>query len=112
MTFNSLGISICVAVVLSGTLMNKPVSAQQSATACDAYARNYAQNASRQGKVIGGGVVGGIIGLGIGAATGAAGVGAAIGGGLGAVGGGARRQQDAKRIYRAAYQDCMAGRVR
>jgi hypothetical protein len=112
MTLDSRGISICVAVLFSGTVVIQPARAQQSATACDAYARNYAQHASRQGKVIGGGVVGSIIGLGIGAATGAAGVGAAIGGGIGAIGGGARRQQDAERMYRAAYQDCMAGRVR
>ena len=40
MTLNSLGISICVAVLVSGTVMTQPAEAQQSATACDAYARN------------------------------------------------------------------------
>jgi hypothetical protein len=99
------------ALVLIGAFAT-PVRAQQSQIACDAFARNYAQQASRQGKVIGGGVVGSLIGLGIGAATGGAAVGAAIGGGVGVIGGGAQRRKDAERIYRAAYNDCMAGRIR
>jgi hypothetical protein len=83
-----------------------------SATVCDAYARNYARDASRQGQVLGRGAVGSLIGLGIGAATGGAAVGAAIGGGVGVISGGARRQNTADRMYQAAFQDCMAGRVR
>jgi hypothetical protein len=83
-----------------------------SATACDAYARNYARDASRQGQVLGRGAVGSLIGLGIGAATGGAAVGAAIGGGVGVISGGARRQNTADKMYQAAFQDCMAGRVR
>lgn len=83
-----------------------------SATACDAYARDYARQASRQGQVVGGAARGSLIGLGIGAIAGGGGVGAAIGGGLGVIGGGARRQNTADRMYQAAYQDCMAGRVR
>jgi hypothetical protein len=83
-----------------------------SATVCDAYARNYARDASRQGQVLGRGAVGSLIGLGIGAATGGAAVGAAIGGGIGVISGGARRQNTAERMYQAAFQDCMAGRVR
>ena len=42
----------------------------------------------------------------------ASGVGAAIGATAGLVGGGAARQKRAQQIYAAAYQDCMAGRVR
>ena len=53
-----------------------------------------------------------IIGLGIGAATGGAGAGAAIGAGVGLIGGGAKRQKTADQMYNAAYQDCMADRVR
>jgi len=87
-------------------------SAQPSAVACDAYARNYAQNTSRQGQVLRGGAVGSLIGLGIGSITGAGGAGAAIGAGIGAIGGGIRRGASADRTYNAAYQDCMSGRIR
>ena len=48
--------------------------------------------------------------FGIGAIAGGAGVGAAIGATVGAIGGGARRNATADRMYAAEYQDCMAGR--
>src|SRR5215470_9563400 len=83
-----------------------------SAIACDNFARNYANNASRQGQVLGGGAVGSLAGLGIGAIVGASGVGAAVGATVGMIGGGAKRQSTAQTMYNAAYQDCMAGRVR
>jgi hypothetical protein len=84
----------------------------QSAKACDAYARKYAHNASRQGQVVGRGAFGSLVGLGIGAAFGGPGMGAAIGGGVGVISGGSARQRTADRMYNAAYQDCMAGRIR
>jgi uncharacterized protein YcfJ len=83
-----------------------------SATVCDSYARDYAQRNSHQGQVLGRGALGSLVGAGIGAAFGGAAIGAAVGGGLGMIGGGAKRQQTADRMYNAAYQDCMAGRVR
>ena len=83
-----------------------------SAVACDSYARNYASNASRQGQVLRGGAVGSLVGLGLGSITGAAGVGAAIGAGVGIIGGGIGRSSTADRMYNAAYQDCMSGRLR
>lgn len=83
-----------------------------SATACDSYARNYAYNASRQGQVLRGGAVGSLVGLGLGSITGAAGAGAAIGAGIGIIGGGIGRSATADRMYNAAYQDCMTGRIR
>jgi hypothetical protein len=83
-----------------------------SAVACDNYARNYSQNASRQGQVLGATAGGSLIGLGIGALAGGAGVGAAVGATVGLIGGGARRSETADRMYNAAFQDCMAGRVR
>jgi len=86
-------------------------SAQPSALGCDSYARNYAQGTSRQGQVLRGGAVGSLVGLGIGSITGAGGAGAAIGAGIGAIGGGIRRGASADRIYNAAYQDCMSGRI-
>jgi hypothetical protein len=88
------------------------VAQAASARLCDSYARDYAERNSRQGQVIGRGAVGSLVGLGIGAAFGGAGVGAAIGGGVGVISGGAQRQKTADQMYRAAYQDCMAGRVR
>jgi hypothetical protein len=85
-----------------------------SAIACDNFARNYAQHASRKGQMLGGGAMGSLLGLAIGAATGGAGLalGAAIGGTVGMIGGGSVRQKAAQQMYSAAYQDCMAGRVR
>jgi hypothetical protein len=41
MTFNFLPMA-CVAVLVSVSFLAVPARAQQSATACDAYARNYA----------------------------------------------------------------------
>jgi hypothetical protein len=82
-----------------------------SAMACDAYARDYAQRASMQGQALGRGAVGTLVGAGIGAAFGGAAIGAAVGGGMGLISGGASRQQTANRMYTAAYQDCMSGRV-
>lgn len=87
-------------------------SSRPSSIVCDSFARNYAQNSSRQGQVFKGAGVGSLVGLGIGALAGGAGIGAAVGATIGGIGGGARRQADADRIYAAAYQDCMAGRVR
>ena len=39
-------------------------------------------------------------------------VGAAVGATVGLIGGGSRRRETANRMYNAAYQDCMAGRIR
>ena len=100
----------CVALLLSA-LGTSPSFAQSSAS-CDAYARDYAHNASRQGQVLRGGAVGSLVGFGIGSFAGAAGTGAAIGAGIGMVGGGLRRAGSADRLYRAAYDDCMAARRR
>jgi hypothetical protein len=86
-------------------------TSQRSARYCDSYARDYAQNASRQGQVLGGGAKGSLLGAGIGAIAGGAGVGAVVGATVGIIGGGARRQNTAERMYNAAYQDCMTGRL-
>jgi hypothetical protein len=83
-----------------------------SAVSCDSYARNYASSSSRQGQVLRGGAVGSLVGLGLGSITGAAGVGAAIGATVGVIGGGIGRSSTADRMYNAAYQDCMSGRIR
>ena len=106
--------TICTIVCATGLLIGSAgvdVAMAQSATACDAYARNYAKNASRQGQVLGRGAVGALMGAGIGAAFSGAGAGAAIGGGVGVISGGTSRRKTADRMYRAAYQDCMAGRI-
>jgi len=86
-------------------------SSRRSAVSCDNYARNYSENASRQGQMLGGAAMGSLVGLGIGAIAGGAGVGAAVGAGVGLIGGGARRQNTASKMYNAAYQDCMSGRI-
>ena len=86
--------------------------AQTSAVMCDHYAHNLAQQRSAQGQMLGGAATGSLVGLGIGALFAASGVGAAIGATAGLVGGGSARQKRAQQIYAAAYQDCMAGRVR
>jgi hypothetical protein len=85
-----------------------------SAIVCDNFASNYAQNASRKGQMLGLGAGGSLLGLGIAAATGGGSLalGAAIGGTVGLIGGGSVRQKTAQQMYSAAYQDCMAGRVR
>jgi hypothetical protein len=87
-------------------------SSRPSSRLCDSYARDYAERNSRQGKVLGGAAKGSLLGAGIGALAGGAGAGAAIGATVGVIGGGARRRGDMDRMYNAAYQDCMAGRVR
>jgi len=87
-------------------------STRPSAVTCEHYARSYAQQASTQGQMLGGAARGSLLGLGIGAIAGAAGTGAAIGASIGAIGGGARRESAFQSIYNAAYQDCMAGRIR
>jgi hypothetical protein len=61
--------------------------------------------------MLGGAAKGSLLGLGIGAIAGASGVGAAVGAGVGLIGGGARRHADSQRLYNAAYQDCMSGRI-
>ena len=86
------------------------IASTQSSGACDSYARSYAQNGSRQGQVLRGGAIGSLVGLGLGSIGGAAGTGAAIGAGLGMIGGGVKRAGTADRLYRDAYNDCMAGR--
>jgi hypothetical protein len=91
--------STCVGIALA-----------QSSDACDRYARSYAQNESRQGQVLRGGAIGSLVGLGLGSIGGAAGTGAAIGAGIGMIGGGVKRAGTADRLYRGAYDDCMAGR--
>jgi len=85
-----------------------------SATVCDAYARNYATQTSRQGQIVGGAFVGSLIGLGIVAATGGTALlgGALVGAGIGGMAGGTVRNDTANTIYRAAYNDCRAGRIR
>jgi hypothetical protein len=106
---------MCVpkALLSAGLLLSfvEVASAAPSAMACDSYARNYAANSSRQGQVLRGAAVGSLLGLGIGAIAGASGVGAAVGATVGVIGGGAKRQATAQRMYDVAYQDCMAGRV-
>lgn len=99
---------------LGAWLLMTGVADAQSASAvrCDNYARSFAQNNSRQGQVLGSTAVGSLVGLGIGAIAGGAGVGAAIGAGVGLIGGGARRQATFQQMYNAAFQDCMAGRIR
>jgi Glycine zipper len=98
--------------LLAAAASGNPAAAAQSAMACDTFARNYATNTSHQGQVLGRGAVGSALGAGIGAAFGGPAVGAAVGGGIGLISGGARRKQTSEKMYNAAYQDCMAGRVR
>ena len=91
----------------------EPASAA-SAQVCDAYARSQAKKNSRQGQVLGGTIVGTAVGVGIVAVTGGAALPAAavVGGGIGGIVGGSSRKKEADKIYRAAYQDCMAGKVK
>lgn len=108
---------ICSVVLLSTGALSIDAGAQSSRSrpssmACDSYAQNYAQGGSRQGQVLGGAAKGSLLGAGIGALAGGAGVGAAVGATVGVIGGGSRRRETANRMYNAAYQDCMAGRVR
>jgi hypothetical protein len=106
----AIGISFCVAAATPAVAIAQ--GSRPAAVACDNYARNYANYASRQGQVLRGGAVGSLVGLGIGSIGGAAGAGAAIGAGIGVIGGGIRRSTGAERMYNAAYQDCMSGRIR
>lgn len=110
MSSASMRCGVAVATLLLGLAAANPARAQ-SARYCDDYARGYAQRNSAQGQALGRGAVGSLLGAGIGAAFGGAAIGAAVGGGLGLVSGGAQRQQTANRMYNAAYQDCMAGRI-
>ena len=104
-------IGLSLGVAAGATDASIAQGSRPSAVACDSYARNYADHASRQGQVLRGGAVGSLVGLGIGSISGAAGAGAAIGAGIGVIGGGIRRSAGAERMYNAAYQDCMSGRV-
>ena len=104
-------IGVCAFATLALLAQGLPASAASS-RACDAFARDYARNASRQGQVVRQGSIGALLGLGIGAIAGHPGAGAAIGAGAGTISGGATRSRDYDHIYRAAYRDCMAGRVR
>jgi hypothetical protein len=112
--YRTLCTTVAVAMALMSVLaqITYAQGAQPSAVACDNYARNYANNTSRQGQVLKGGAVGSLAGLGIGAIFGGAGVGAAVGAVGGMLGGGAKRQGVAQQMYGAAYQDCMAGKIR
>lgn len=106
-------VAVAAALLLVSTArMADAQASRPSSITCDGYARNYAQNNSRQGQMLANGAAGSLLGAGIGALAGGAGVGAAIGAGVGLIGGGAKRQQTADRMYHAAYQDCMAGRIR
>jgi hypothetical protein len=85
-----------------------------SAQVCDAYASSQAKKNSREGQVLGGTIVGSAVGVGIVALTGGAALPAAavVGGGIGGIVGGSSRKKEADKIYGAAYQDCMAGKVK
>ena len=116
---NKFGKSVCICGLLVLSTSASPIDAsaqssrpRPSSMACDRYAQNYAEGGSRQGQVLGGAAKGSLLGAGIGALAGGAGVGAAIGATVGVIGGGSRRRETANRMYNAAYQDCMAGRVR
>jgi hypothetical protein len=104
------GIALGVVIALG---CFEPASAA-SAQVCDAYARSQAKKNSRQGQVLGGTIVGTAVGVGIVAVTGGAALPAAavVGGGIGGIVGGSSRKKEADKIYRAAYQDCMAGKVK
>jgi H+/Cl- antiporter ClcA len=104
--------SLCACALIVGLASAQTAAGAPSSRACDAFARDYARNASRQGQVVRRGAFGSLLGLGIGAATGGAGAGAAIGAGVGVGSGGIARQRTANKIYKAAYRDCMAGRIR
>jgi hypothetical protein len=110
MNFKSLPAILCLAAL--GLIWSPDFAEAQSAKVCDAYARDHAKQASRQGQVLGLGAAGSIMGAGVGSAFGGrSSAGALIGGGAGIIGGGAARQKTAKKIYKAAYQHCMTGRI-
>ena len=101
-------ISLCALTFLFSALSFQTAHAASS-RACDAFARDYARNESRQGHVVRRGLFGGLLGA---AATGGTAAGVAVGTGVGALSGDRKRQRQAEKIYRAAYRDCMAGRIR
>jgi hypothetical protein len=107
MNGKSLAIFICALTIAVSVSSHNTYAA--SSRACDAFARDYARNASRQGYVVRRGLLGGLIG---GVATGGAAAGVAVGTGVGLFSGDRKRQRRAEKIYRAAYRDCMAGRIR
>ena len=110
----AVGFSCGVGLLICQTTFVVAQTSGPSAIVCDNFARNYAQQASAKGQLFGGGAVGSLLGLGIAAATGGGSLalGAAVGGTVGMIGGGSVRQKTAQQMYGAAYQDCMAGRVR
>ena len=108
------GLALGLACAFCVVLLGAGEANAQSATQCDRYARDYAYHAG-SGQVVGGAARGALGGAAIGAIAGGgkgARRGAAWGAGIGAVAGGAHRAHDRDRAYRAAYDDCMSGRVR
>ena len=107
-----------IALFLSAIFLMSAVSgadakrSRPSAAECDAYARSYARDESRQGQILGATGLGSLGGFALGSIWAASGIGAAIGAGVGLIGGLIVRSDDAGQIYRVAYGDCMAGRVR
>ena len=101
--------TLMTVLLLAGSV-NASHAQSRSAVVCNSYARDYASQP--RGQMLGGAAKGSLLGAGIGALAGGAAAGAAIGAVVGVVGGGARRHADADRMYNAAYQDCMSGRVR
>lgn len=107
-------VMVGAAVFGAGSVASGPAFAQSKQAECDAYAYDVAQSRGKGrvgiGAVVGGAtgaIVGGIVGGGRGAAIGA-GAGAAAGSAGGLVSKDLRR----KKVYKDAYADCMAGRVR
>src|SRR5262249_23525849 len=102
----------CAMTTIVGATTNLDAqSSRPSAVACDRYARNYAEDASRQGQGIGGGAKGSLLCARGGAAFRPARRRAADSGTHRLIGGGAKRNATASRLYDVAYQDCMSGRV-
>ena len=100
MNHKPISISICaLALVISASPQRRHKLARMP----------HARNASRQGHVVRRGLFGGLLGA---AATGGAAAGVAVGTGVGVLSGDRKRQRQAEKIYRAAYRDCMAGRIR
>lgn len=99
------------AVVATSATARPRAYAAPSATVCESWADSYARRASREGEVLGGTALGSAAGFGIGSIFAASGIGAAIGAVVGIAGGIVVREQRYEKIYRAAYSDCMAGRV-
>jgi hypothetical protein len=108
-TMNGRSLAIFMCALTVAVLASRDNTYAASSKACNAFARDYARNASRQGYVVRRGLLGGIVG---GVATGGAAAGVAVGTGVGLFSGDRKRQRQAEKIYRAAYRDCMAGRIR